>query len=76
MAFAGGCGLDVDLAGQACASPALLFSEELGAVIQVRESDVAAVRAAFAGSAGHIHSIGVPDCWFSHRLSSWRSAPA
>jgi phosphoribosylformylglycinamidine synthase len=60
MAFAGGCGLDVDLAGQACASPALLFSEELGAVIQVRESDVAAVRAAFAGSAGHIHSIGCP----------------
>jgi len=29
-------------------------------VIQVRESDVAAVRAAFAGSAGHIHSIGCP----------------
>ncbi len=60
MAFAGGCGLDADLAGQAFASPALLFAEELGAVIQVRKSDVAAVRAAFAGSAGHIHSIGRP----------------
>jgi phosphoribosylformylglycinamidine synthase len=60
MAFAGGCGLDIDLAGLACASPALLFSEELGAVIQVRKPDAAAVRAAFAGSAGHIHTLGRP----------------
>ena len=60
MAFAGGCGLDIDLAGLACATPALLFSEELGAVIQVRKSDTAAVRAAFAGSAGHIHGLGRP----------------
>jgi len=60
MAFAGGCGLEVDLAGQACAAPALLFAEELGAVIQVRKPDVAVVRAAFAGSAGHIHSLGRP----------------
>jgi phosphoribosylformylglycinamidine synthase len=60
MAFAGGCGLEVDLAGQAYASPALLFSEELGAVIQVRKPDVSAVRAAFAGSAGHIHTLGHP----------------
>ena len=60
MAFASGCGLDIDLAGLACATPALLFSEELGAVIQVRKPDAAAVRAAFAGSAGHIHSLGHP----------------
>jgi phosphoribosylformylglycinamidine synthase len=60
MAFAGGCGLDIDLAGLACATPALLFSEELGAVIQVRKSDTAAVCAAFAGSAGHIHGLGHP----------------
>jgi phosphoribosylformylglycinamidine synthase len=60
MAFAGGCGLDVDLAGLAYAAPALLFSEELGAVIQVRKKDVAAVRAAFAGLARHIHGLGRP----------------
>ncbi len=60
MAFAGGCGLAIDLAGLACAAPALLFSEELGAVIQVRKRDAAAVRAAFAGSAGHIHVVGHP----------------
>jgi phosphoribosylformylglycinamidine synthase len=60
MAFAGGCGLDIDLAGLACAAPALLFSEELGAVIQVRKGDTTAVRAAFAGSAGHIHGLGHP----------------
>jgi phosphoribosylformylglycinamidine synthase len=60
MAFAGGCGLDVDLAGMACSTPALLFSEELGAVIQVRKPEAAAVRAAFAGSAGHIHTLGHP----------------
>ena len=60
MAFAGGCGLDVDLAGLACAAPALLFSEELGAVIQVRKRDVAVVRTAFAGLARHLHGIGRP----------------
>ena len=60
MAFAGGCGLAIDLAGLACAAPALLFSEELGAVIQVRKQDAAAVRTAFAGSAGHIHTLGHP----------------
>ena len=60
MAFAGGCGLDVDLSGLACAAPALLFSEELGAVIQVRKRDGAAVRAAFSGLARHIHAIGRP----------------
>ena len=60
MAFAGGCGLAIDLAGLACAAPALLFSEELGAIIQVRKRDAAAVRAAFAGSAGHIHVVGHP----------------
>jgi phosphoribosylformylglycinamidine synthase len=60
MAFAGGCGLDVDLAGLACAASALLFSEELGAVIQVRKRDLAVVRTAFAGLARHLHGIGRP----------------
>jgi phosphoribosylformylglycinamidine synthase len=49
MAFAGHCGLDVDL-GEASAIPAL-FSEELGAVLQVHSADVATVLAAFDGMA-------------------------
>jgi phosphoribosylformylglycinamidine synthase len=43
MAFAGRCGIDVDL-GEARNAAAALFSEELGAVIQVREDDLDAVR--------------------------------
>ena len=44
MAFAGRCGLDIDIAGlnessSADADMAVLFSEELGAVIQVRHTD-------------------------------------
>ena len=39
MAFAGRCGLDIDLAGLARDDLAVLFNEELGAVLQVRHSD-------------------------------------
>lgn len=39
MAFAGRCGLDIDLAGLVQDDLAVLFNEELGAVIQVRHSD-------------------------------------
>ena len=39
MAFAGRCGLDIDLAGLAQDDLAVLFNEELGAVLQVRHSD-------------------------------------
>jgi len=39
MAFAGRCGLDIDLAGLASDDLAVLFNEELGAVLQVRHSD-------------------------------------
>jgi phosphoribosylformylglycinamidine synthase len=63
MAFAGGVGLQIALD----ALPALdvirvLFNEELGAVVQVREGDVAAVREAFAqhGLAEHVHDLGQP----------------
>jgi phosphoribosylformylglycinamidine synthase len=48
MAFAGRCGVDLDLA--AAGDPlAVLFNEEAGAVLQVREADVPAVRLAFEG---------------------------
>ncbi|HMN43357.1 MAG TPA: phosphoribosylformylglycinamidine synthase [Povalibacter sp.] len=43
MAFAGRCGVQVDIGGQPNEAAARLFSEELGAVIQVRSDDVAAV---------------------------------
>ncbi len=39
MAFAGRCGLDIDLAGLAQDDLEVLFNEELGAVLQVRHSD-------------------------------------
>jgi phosphoribosylformylglycinamidine synthase len=59
MAFAGRCGLDIQLPeGDAIAQ---LFNEELGAVIQVASSDVDAVKAAFAQAnlADHVHAVAV-----------------
>jgi len=43
MAFAARCGLSIDLADDANASDALLFNEELGAVIQTLHSDESAL---------------------------------
>ena len=45
MAFAGQCGIDADIGGTAQDAAAKLFSEELGAVLQVRSIDVAKVTA-------------------------------
>ena len=65
MAFAGRTGIRADLTRVGGPAQddvlAALFSEELGAVVQVRTGDVAAVQAAFAGTtlAGHVHSIGL-----------------
>jgi phosphoribosylformylglycinamidine synthase len=47
MAFAGRCGLDVDL-GEAKEVPAALFSEELGAVLQIRREGAHAVKSVLA----------------------------
>ncbi|MBY6106785.1 phosphoribosylformylglycinamidine synthase [Ferrimonas balearica] len=60
MAFAGKLGLDVDLAGLGNDPLALLFNEELGAVIQVRNDDLASVQAVLAehGLAACSHVIG------------------
>ncbi len=49
MAFAGRCGLDVDLEPLEPDNLAVLFSEELGAVLQVRRGDTDAVLALLAG---------------------------
>jgi phosphoribosylformylglycinamidine synthase len=47
MAFAGRCGIDVDLAGLSGDDLAVLFNEELGAVLQVRHADSDDVLLAF-----------------------------
>jgi phosphoribosylformylglycinamidine synthase len=62
MAFAGHCGLEISLPATRGSGLEQLFSEELGAVIQVRVSDEAHV-AALLGSHGfssHAFRIGVP----------------
>jgi phosphoribosylformylglycinamidine synthase len=60
MAFAGGTGLAIDLASLTGDPRAVLFNEELGAVLQVQSKDVAAVRSAFAarGLADAVDSLG------------------
>jgi phosphoribosylformylglycinamidine synthase len=55
MAFAGHTGVDIDISALAGNDLEILFNEELGAVIQIRESDVDAVHAVFA-------KFGIEDC--------------
>jgi phosphoribosylformylglycinamidine synthase len=61
MAFAGRCGVEVELRSSVTAvAVAELFAEELGAVLQVRETDLAGVldRLAQAGLAAYARAIG------------------
>jgi len=60
MAFAGHCGVNVDISALGSDALAALFNEELGAVIQVRASDLAAVQATLAkfGLADCVHVLG------------------
>lgn len=65
MAFAGGAGLDIDLApvpGAASALLAALFNEELGAVVQVRSDDATRVTQVLArhGLGAAAHLVGRP----------------
>ncbi len=59
MAFAGHCGLEIDL-GDVRDSAAALFAEELGAVVQVREADLRQAFAVFEhhGLASSVRTIG------------------
>ncbi|HJY42425.1 MAG TPA: phosphoribosylformylglycinamidine synthase subunit PurQ, partial [Steroidobacteraceae bacterium] len=45
MAFAGRCGVELELAADSASVAAALYSEELGAVLQIRTADAQAVRA-------------------------------
>ncbi len=63
MAFASGCGLTVALDALGNDPLAAAFSEELGAVLQVRDADVDAVRATFTRHclAPLVHDLGAPS---------------
>ena len=63
MAFAGHSGLDIQLDALSGDTIAALFNEELGAVIQVRNSDIDTVleRLGKAGLAAHSHVIATPN---------------
>ena len=61
MAFAGRAGFDVDLAPLACDPIVGLFCEEPGAVLQVRDSDLDAVRTVFDAEpvlGPYVHRLG------------------
>jgi phosphoribosylformylglycinamidine synthase len=63
MAFAARAGVEVDVEALGGNPIAALFAEELGAVVQVRGEDAAAVVAQFErhpGLAGHVHRLGAP----------------
>ena len=63
MAFAGGCGLDLDLSPVGDEPIGALFSEELGAIVQVRQKDADRF-------AEVLHSVGLREAF--HRLGTPR----
>ncbi len=72
MCFAGRCGMEIDI-GPLGAPLAALFSEELGAVLQVPAGSVDAVIGALSEHpqlAGHVHLLGRPDK--DLRLKIWQ----
>jgi phosphoribosylformylglycinamidine synthase len=76
MAFAGHCGLEVELGALGESALAVLFSEELGAVLQVRRGDRDAVLALLAeqGLADCSHPLGNPRADQQLRFN-WRGQP-
>ncbi len=62
MAFAGRCGLDIDIAGLDADPIAALFSEEAGAVVQVRANELGEITECLvqAGLADCVHDLGQP----------------
>jgi len=80
MAFAGGVGLDIDLASLPHAEEPLraLFAEELGAVVQVRGADLVEVRRVLEvhGLGAMTHELGTPSEAGAQRLSIGRGDEA
>jgi len=62
MAFAGRCGLNVDVDAEDAAAIAALFSEEIGVVIQINRADVYKVEALAieVGLTGCVHVVATP----------------
>ncbi|HEY0975743.1 MAG TPA: phosphoribosylformylglycinamidine synthase [Solimonas sp.] len=60
MAFAGRCGLSIEVASLGVDTVASLFNEELGFVVQVREADAEAALTAFYAVGLAAHDIGAP----------------
>jgi phosphoribosylformylglycinamidine synthase len=58
MAFAAGLGLELDVTQVAADPFAALFSEELGAIVEVADADVDHVRTRLAAAGAHVHPIG------------------
>ncbi len=71
MAFAGHCGLDIELNGWAESTLQALFSEELGAIVQIRASDRDAFRDVLgAHNLDHLaHFVGNPHA--KKRIKLW-----
>ena len=71
MAFAGGCGVEVDLAALGADVDEALFAEEIGVVLQCRKGDLPAVMAAFEhhGLAAVTHDLGRPTAAARIRIS-------
>ena len=61
MAFAGHCGIDINISGLGEDALAVLFSEEPGAVLQVTREKSAAVVARFADAGLKVKVIGEPN---------------
>jgi len=82
MAFAGHCGLDLELAGADSSAVAQLFAEEPGAVLQVARRDEAALMQCLAahGLLDCVHRLGAPSAALRVRIrigallidESWR----
>jgi phosphoribosylformylglycinamidine synthase len=60
MMFASHCGLSIDVSGLGDNAVSILFSEELGAVVQVADKNLNTVMSEFAqaGLEKHVHNIG------------------
>jgi phosphoribosylformylglycinamidine synthase len=64
MAFAGHCGIDIHLEALGTDIFASLFSEELGAVIEIKSTDIAKIKKGFAQQthlSEHVHILGTPN---------------